>query len=93
VPVPPSVPEPLIRATIEWRGDAGAEWLKGIPAFVADLQRRKTFVQRRSKALTQMRSWIRRPFWYLPALQVLHAGSIFMMNVVGASVCPEAVIE
>jgi streptomycin 6-kinase len=40
VRVPPSVPETLIRSTIELRGEAGVEWLKGIPALVAQLERR-----------------------------------------------------
>ena len=37
--VPPLVPETLVRATIGLRGEAGAEWLKGLPALVADLER------------------------------------------------------
>jgi streptomycin 6-kinase len=40
VDVPPSVPETLVRSTIELRGEAGGEWLKGIPALVAQLERR-----------------------------------------------------
>ena len=37
---PPSVPETLVRSTVELRGEAGVEWLKGIPALVAQLEHR-----------------------------------------------------
>ena len=36
--VPPSVPEELVRSTIDLRGEAGAEWLKRLPALIADLE-------------------------------------------------------
>jgi streptomycin 6-kinase len=38
--VPPSVPETLVRSTIELRGETGAEWLKRLPALIADCERR-----------------------------------------------------
>jgi streptomycin 6-kinase len=38
--VPPSIPEGLVRSTIEMRGEAGAGWLEGLPALVSDLERR-----------------------------------------------------
>jgi streptomycin 6-kinase len=40
VHVPPPVPEALVRATTQLRGEAGARWLEGLPALVADLERR-----------------------------------------------------
>jgi streptomycin 6-kinase len=38
--IPPSIPEELARATIEFRGQAGTEWLDRLPALVSDLERR-----------------------------------------------------
>ena len=38
--VPPSVPETLVRSTIELRGETGVEWLKWLPALIADCERR-----------------------------------------------------
>ena len=38
--VPPSIPEGLVRSTIEMRGEAGAGWLEGLPALVSGLERR-----------------------------------------------------
>ncbi len=38
--VPPSVPESLARATTAMRGPAGVEWLRLLPALVADIQQR-----------------------------------------------------
>ena len=38
--VPPSVPETLVRSTIELRGEAGVGWLKRIPTLVAQLEHR-----------------------------------------------------
>jgi streptomycin 6-kinase len=40
VHVPPSVPETLVRSTIDLRGEPGLEWLKGLPVLIADLERR-----------------------------------------------------
>jgi streptomycin 6-kinase len=38
--VPPSVPKDLAHSTIELRGEAGAEWLKRLPALIADCEQR-----------------------------------------------------
>jgi len=38
--IPLSIPEELARATIEFRGQSGAEWLDRLPALVSDLERR-----------------------------------------------------
>ena len=38
--VPPSIPEGLVRSTVEMRGEAGVGWLEGLPALISDLERR-----------------------------------------------------
>jgi streptomycin 6-kinase len=40
VRVPPSVPETLVRSTIDLRGEMGAQWLKRLPALISDCERR-----------------------------------------------------